>query len=196
MDLLILGESLNDPAYRGTDRTRPYYVDSLPAAHPANEAFLWYVNNQDEYGGSGLVHDLEKSYALIAEYAKLEPPQKFELIEMTRGDARPESTGELLGFDVTELYCHSILADGLHLDPERHKRAIELDEGYRSVAPLVRLFKGHFSARLNEHALFPDKPTADFCRDCAAALIQFDADLFDVPRESLLVVGLYKVAPR
>jgi hypothetical protein len=195
MDLLILGESLEHPSYRGTERRCPGYVDHLPETHPANQAFLWYVYNQDKDAGAGLglIHDLNRARALIEEYAKLQPPQEFELIELTRGDAQPELATELLGFDVTEFYYHSILNEGLRFFPERHKRTIDADEKFRSIAPLVRLFREHFSAYLNEHMLFRDKPTADFCRDCAAVLTAFTLNVFDIPAESLVVAGLYRV---
>lgn len=192
MDILILGTSLTHLSYRGTDRTWPYYVEPLPESHPANQAFLWFVSGEDSHE-LGLVHDLAKARALIEEYRRLDPPQEFELIEMTRGEAQPESGGKLLGYDVTELYCHSILASGLCFDAQRHQRAMSADESYRSIAPLVRLFDEHFSAQLNEHVLFSDKAVAEFCCECAATLIQFDNDLFDMPRESRRVAGLYDV---
>ncbi len=193
MDLLVLGESLRHPRYRGTERDCPYYVDSLPKTHPANRAFLWYVNNQEGDDASGIVHDLAKARALIEEYAKLAPAQGFELVEMTCDDAEPELGGELLGYDVTELYYTSILAAHLPFDPDRHERGIQCDESYRAIAPFVRLFKEYFSTHLNEHVLFTDRAMAEFCCDCAATLIQLYPDVFDMPKESLRVVGLYLV---
>ncbi|QDV89350.1 hypothetical protein RAS2_04150 [Phycisphaerae bacterium RAS2] len=194
MDLLILGESFGHSCYRGTDRGTPQYQEALPEVHPVNQAFLWYVNNPANDGG-GIVQDLGQARALIREYGRLTPPQKFELVEMIYDDHKPELAGEFLGFDVTELYCHSILEAGLQFNLERHQRAMEASDAFRSIAPLVRLFKEYFSNRLNEHVLLPDKETADYCLNCAATLMKFDAELFDMPPESLRVIGLHSVAP-
>ena len=195
MELMILGQSLDDPRYRGTERTSPYYQEQLPPSHPANQAFLWYVNEGEWEGriGCGIVRDVVRACALIQEYRRLDPPQQFELIRMAVGSAKPQPEGEFLGFDVTELGLHSILSNGLRYDPDQAERAGIADEGYRRVAPLLRLLKESFSRRLNANVLFDEKSMADYCCECARALITCAPNLFDMPMESLVVVGLYVV---
>lgn len=191
MKLMILGRSQHDPRYRGTERIWPHYVDWLPESHPANQAFLWWVNNGNGPDGIGFVNDMSRARVLIDEFAKLDPPEHFELIEATCDGVEPKLGGELLGYDVTELYHHSILVSGLPFDLEQHERSMEIDDEYREIGPMFRLFKEHFSGRLNEHVLFPERATADLCLECASILIQSCPDIFDMPRESLRIVALY-----
>src|SRR5262245_27019793 len=99
MDLLILGENFQwtDPTYRGTNRLHPVLIEEESESHEANRMWSWHI---EEGGESGVVHDLEQSRRLVETYARLDPPQMFEILEATSGDDAPLVGTEFLGYDL------------------------------------------------------------------------------------------------
>ncbi len=72
MKYLVFGPARfkNYQAYRGTYRTRPYYVSKLKDEYPANQAFFAYLREQDELGA---VDNRERAQSIVEEYARLNP---------------------------------------------------------------------------------------------------------------------------
>ena len=180
MNLLILEKPVPDtsPGYRGTDRFSPPYLDHLSDQHPANQAFVWYA---EEYGGFGVIHNLEKAIRLVREYERLDPPQHFELIEVASPDQPFESKEHtFIGFDLSAFYSHSLIFWGL----EYNKKDIVIpdipkDDNYWDILPLIILTYKHFLPMLNSYGLFNDFEVADECLTCLMALQKIHPNQWD-----------------
>lgn len=170
MDLLILREPSQYPEpghhYRGTDREGPQYVTELPEEHPANQVFLRYL---DAVGRDQLLHDKAQARSIVEAYGQLDPPQTFEIVEVTRDDQEPALPGELLGYDVAALSgSMSLIKGGLDLD---QLKAYQADPAaVEPLMPLIALVTEHFRPQFNAFGLFRDYATAEFCYACIVAL--------------------------
>jgi hypothetical protein len=194
-DLLILGapDTEQPPDYRGTGRSWPYYVESEPAGSRANEAFSWFTS---EHAGRGVVHDVMRARELVAAYRKLDPPQPFEIVEVTPEGAEPKYGSNLLGYDLTAHYNNSLLGGYLlaagGLDLSREPEGVAPDDPFWLLRPLMRLTQLHFQPRLNANGLFQDLKTAQFCLECMRSLEGCRPNLWgDLPFE---VVGLWRIS--
>jgi hypothetical protein len=83
MKLFILGDAVTPPYnYQGVDRFHPGYIASVEDKHPANRAFYWSTSKFDD----GYLHDLDKAKSIVDLYARLEPPQFFEVVQIIHDD--------------------------------------------------------------------------------------------------------------
>jgi hypothetical protein len=188
-DLFVLygpeGAAYN-PAYRGTDQTWPTYCDSVPADHEINRLFMWYV----EPNGGGPVHDLERALR----YAQLcniyFPAQHFEVVEVTRGAAPPETRGNFAGFDLSNGGL-SLLCWGFET-PDVSK----LPEPINTLSLLLDRF---FEPQLNENGLFQTIDVASFCLRSMNSLQNLRPGLYESEHPSDLreyeVMGIYILPP-
>jgi hypothetical protein len=159
MNLLILnGPRDNMPGqnveYRGTYRAHPFYVNELSAHAEVNELFLWFV---DEGGELGVVRDLSKAQRLAQLFNQWSGRTLFEVLEVTKNNARPELAGEFLGYDLSAAYNSSLLVSGLSRSPS-------LDSLPSRIRDLAILITDHYAPLLNRNGLF------EHCESAASAL--------------------------
>jgi hypothetical protein len=189
MNLLILSGPSNpqydpNPKYRGTRRSWVRHFDSLPEDHQYNKMFYWLL---EEGGETGVVHDLVKAVALAEASNSYAQQKEFEVIEVTAGRDQPETSGEFLGFDLSQGFSNSLLWRGLKSPNLR---------GYdHRVGVLCNLLCEFFSPRLNQNGLFSEFETASFCLQAMTALQSFHDSLFEGGSlEEFRVVGVYLVS--
>jgi hypothetical protein len=192
MKLRILAQVNNNRAqsYRGTDRATPYYCDGLGDDHPANQAFFWYCQ---EGGELGVVHNPVKAQNLVDVYAKLNPPQYFEVVELTN---KPSSATKSMfyGYDIAAEYNFSLLSWNLEVDNQAFNN-VPKDDAFRVIQPLLRLLKQHFQPQLNSNGLFDDTETAKFCLESMMALQQIRPGLWENSNVTFRVIGINKIYP-
>lgn len=190
MKLKILEHKILSPlSYRGVNRADPFYVDSVPDTHEVNQAFLHYLDIQDE---QGLVTDLDFCRHVIEVYKHWNPPQDFEIVEITQADQAPEySMGTCLGFDIAFAAHHSLLSEGLLFDniPNPGSPA----DGLQDLLPLIKLVKDYFRPKLNENKLFADRTVAGFCLEAMLALQKIKPGLWENDQFIFEVIGIWKV---
>lgn len=190
MDLMILKfePNQNPPMYRGMDRATPTYYAGGNEEHPANQLFFWYLQ---QGGQSGVIHDIEHAAKLLEAYSKLDPPQYFEVIEITTHNKPPTLGGELLGFDLAS-GSYSLLGWGLEIDRKLPLTMPQTDL-YRVIFPLLTLVKEYFQPRLNQNGLFREYATATFCLECMIALQTIRPGLWEDSHTEFQVVGIWKI---
>jgi hypothetical protein len=193
MDLLILKETTRDytSVYRGTDRPTIYYQSTSDENHEVNRAFLWYCR---EGGQLGVVHDLAKAREVVEACRRLDPPQYFEVIEVTTENRPPTIGGSFLGFDLSSGYHYSLLSWGLEIDRPSLENTPE-DDPLWIIQPLLHLIKKHFQPQLNSNGLFDEYDTARLCLDCMMALQSIRPGLWENEEVKFEVVGLWRVFP-
>ena len=189
MEFLVLGNNLERdcPAYRGTYRSSPYFLDDLSEDHPANQAFLVYV-----HAGSTLrtVDDLTIAQRLVAEYSRLDPPQHFEVVALLRGRIS-DTDDTFLGYDLSSGFHLSLLSRGLNI-PANQKVWTENDS-LRVLLPLARLVGSYFRPKLNANLLFDTYEDASFCLECMMALQKLHPNLWEGDEAVFDVVALERV---
>jgi hypothetical protein len=189
MRLKILALSHQTSGYRGTDRSSPHYYDAVEQSHPVNQAFLNYVDFQDKLLTSS---DLVQTANLVQLYEQLDPPQHFEIVEVTKEDEKPQTQSDLLGYDLSGYFHYSLLAYGFKLCAQTTV-VLPPDDIYWTIVPLVCLIEHHFKPRLNANSLFSEYAGARFCLDCMMALQKIRPELFESPTYQFDVVGVWKV---
>lgn len=191
MNLLILKciSSKESSQYRGTERITPYHIDELGDEHKVNKAFLEYCSEGNEYG---IVHNLTKAKELIEVYRQLDPPQHFEIVEVTADKYPPETQSKFLGFDLSSGYHYSLLSWGLDIDREPPDD-MAIDDKFLTLQPLLRLTKKYFQPRLNLSGLFEDYDTANFCLECMLAMQKIRPGLWENDEVKFEVIGLWEV---
>lgn len=190
MDLLILGYEPNfkEGTYRGTDRQIPSYREGLGDEHRANHLFFRYCSAGGE---SLIVHDLDLAKELVIAYSQLDPPQHFEIVEVTYDNRFPETAGQLLGFDLSAGY-YSLIAAGIEFDRSLHYSPPQGDS-FWILLPIMSLIKKYFQPQLNSKRLFDSFETASFCLACMMALQKFRPNLWENDEVKFKVVGLWSV---
>ena len=171
--------------YRGTDRRRPVYCDSLPRDHEVNRLFEWYLN--ETYGG--FIQDLDTARRYAALCNRYFPSQRFEIVEACQGNEKASnSDGKFLGFDISaggggdSLIFLALLAGPSAAVPEG------------SVLLLSDLICRHFHPRLNEFGLFSSFEDASYCRRAMIALQSLHPNLYEGgDLEVFLVTGIYLI---
>ena len=193
MKLLILGSptTIEAPAYRGTERTTPFYHEELEEEHEVNQAFFWYCS---EGGEEGLVYDLVKAKELVRAYRQLDPPQYFEVVTVNTRLTPPNEgvQSQFLGFDLSAGYRYSLLSWGLEIDRQPLPDLPE-DDPYRTLQPLLRLVKSFFQKQLNSNGLFSDFHTANFCLECMMALQKIRPGIWENEDVEFEVVDLWRL---
>jgi hypothetical protein len=193
MNLLIRGPVIKGKfgyqpeGYRGTDRERPYYRDDLAPNDSVNQAFLWYI---DEGGESGLVHDLDRALKLAQAYRDGQPPQLFEVVEVTISDQQPEGGGSLIGYEVSAGYASSAVMPFL---AEKSAANLSVVSSAEIVDPLLRLMQQHFRPLLNSHYLFDDYAVAAHFFDCVVATARISPRSWLNRWHEYEVVGLWRL---
>lgn len=186
MDLIIRGERLGLSAsigsYRGTYRAEPSYCEDLGEDHPVNQICRWHM---EEGGQIGVVHDLKKAQQLVTLYRNLRPPQKYDLLEVIRGEVPP--AGTLLGYDLSSMLHYSLLSWGLRLV---ECSSITDVATRKVVGPIAELIERFFRPRLNPNGLFDDYATAKFCLDTMMALQAVHPNLWEDDKANFEIVGL------
>jgi len=174
-------------SYRGTDRSKPDYVDYLDISHPINQMWLEYIEKAASlsYG----LDDLAELQNVIDQYAKLSPPQQFELVEATENNEPPKVGTKLLGFDLSLLFDYSLLSWGLEICSEHAD-----DRGnatYKIIRPLICLIRNYFKPQLNRWGLFDARDEAQACLDCMMALQKIHPNLWEADEDIFYVVGVW-----
>lgn len=190
MNFRILGQTTKGQPinYRGESRATPYYCEELGNSHRVNQLFFWYC---DEGGEDGIVHNLKKALELVTAYAQLDPPQIFEIIEITKNSNQATTKSEFLGFDLSS-GGYSLLGWGLNfVFVQPHD--ISNDAKLVMILPLLQLIHNHFQPKLNVNALFNDYEAAKFCLDCMMALQQIRPGLWENEEINFEVIGVWKV---
>ncbi len=192
MRLKLLGPSYpSSPGnYRGVERPSISYVGENDDSK-ANQAFYEYLRISDEYG---FVQDLEACRRLVAAYQQLNPPQEFEIVEITTENQGPSFTpSDFLGFDIACAYRISLLSRGLEIDVEP-KETVSPDDLIQVMQPLFRLIKAHFKPKLNANGLFDAYDTARFCLDVMMALQKIRSNLWEGDECKFAVLGLWHLS--
>jgi len=178
MKLLIFEKpnSNRKQVYRGTDRFGPSPIDHLSEHHPANQAYVWYA----QYGEEIALDNLDKSVELIREYARLDPAQNLELLEIAYPN-EPFETSEhtFIGYDLSAFLNFSLLSWGLKIDEEDPSPNTPKDDIYWDIFPLIKLTYNHFRPLLNSYGLFNDYKVADECLTCLMALQKIRPNLWE-----------------
>ena len=187
MKLLILNGVYTRPSgrnlsYRGTFRINPTYCDDLPSDHELNKLFMWYL---EEGGESGVVHDLPKAIR-IAELCNAQAPQhQFEVLEVLDGNDAPRGDQALIGFDLSEGYCNSLLQCGL----KQFTGALKLPSAIREFSELL---SRHYAPQLNVSGLFQTLEVASSCLQSMIALQSLSPSIYEGGDLSRFkVVGVY-----
>ncbi|MGB8646209.1 MAG: hypothetical protein WCF84_13305 [Anaerolineae bacterium] len=195
-NLLILKYDSAKPHmnYRGTERARPYYCEGLDENHEANQAFFRFLKESDM---QQLVHGLDHAKELVQIYQRLDPPQIFEIIEVTSGNEMPTYGGEFLGFDLSNFNLSLVYGVVQYEAPSpgRAWQYAAADDLCWVLAPLISLLKKHFRPKLNANGLFDDYETAQFCLDCMMAFQKLRPSLFEGEDSNLQVLGLWRIYP-
>lgn len=159
-----------NPLYRGTYRAHPNHCDELPDDEEINKLFFWFL---EEGGELGVVHDISKSLRFAALWNEhLKGKSRFEVVELTDADARPESKGTFIGFDLSAGYNNSLLSGGLRRSPGSVRPP-------DSIVELLDLLTRHYSPQLNENGLFQTLETASNCLRSMAAVQCLCPNLFE-----------------
>jgi hypothetical protein len=174
--------------YRGQSRTTPYYCEEMPHSNKVNQLFFWYC---DEGGEDGTVHDLKKATELVEAYAKLDPPQFFEIVEITKNGEPAKTKSEFLGFDLSS-GGYSLLGWGLDFVFIKPHDVIN-DEILDLILPLLQLVQKHFQPELNKYGLFSEYKIAKFCLDCMISLQQIRPGLWENEDVKFEVIGVWEV---
>ena len=188
MKLLILQKPLPNgtPVYRGTERSEPYYVDTQDADQPINLAFLRYTKirySNYEYN-TQTIFDLHQ---IINLYRQLNPPQIYELVEVTENTEASIVCTAFLGFDISYLFDDSLLHNRLSICQD-----MLFNENIdKIIHPLKCLVENYFQPRLNKDGLFSNYTDANFCLECMMALQGIRRNLWAASDELYRVVGIW-----
>src|SRR5258708_1345657 len=175
MNLLILdGPPNSRPGYsriyRGTERAHPSYCDSLPEDHEINRLFYRFL---EEGGELGVVHNLSNAVRFAELWNDLLPPERrFEVVDASTGESRPDSNGKFIGFDISHGFNNSLLSSGLRAS----RLTNELPHPIRELSDLLRR---HYAPQLNLQGLFQTFETASLCLRAMIALQDLSPNLFE-----------------
>jgi len=191
MKLLILDgprdtRSVECSGYRGTDRAHPTYCDALPESHEINRLFFWFLQAGGELG---VVGDLNKALRFAELWnAQISGQGTFEVVEVTDGDASPESGGTLLGFDLSAGYNNSLLPCGLKSGPKADAIPATVWDAWESI-------RRSYIPELNCNWLFQ---SADISSTCLQEMITIQDALPNFfeggDLRSFQTTGLYRVS--
>ena len=175
--------------YRGVDRENLAYV-TVDVSREAHQLFWESVN---VWGDSFVISDLSFCRHAVQAYARLDPPQLYEIVEITTENQGPTLAGsEFLGFDIACVYRISTLSWGLELDRDPAQNIARNDLVW-VMRPLFRLIQAYFQPRLNKNGLFADYEVASFCLDAMMALQAIRPHLWESDSCKFEVVGLWRV---
>ena len=155
------------------------------------QAFFEYLKARDELS---VVSDLAKAQKLVDIYSQLEPPQYYEVVEVSEGPNEPISKGEFLGFDLSCALHFSLLSWGLNLCREPSTELPENDM-LQVINPLICLVERYFKPQLNGNLLFNRYDTANFCLECMMTLQRIRPNLWESDTAKFEIVGLWGVYP-
>jgi hypothetical protein len=162
--------TIYNPSYRGTYRAHPSHCDAFPDDHEINKLFFWLL---EEGGELGVVQDLSKVLRFAALWnAQLPEKDRFEVVEVTDGDALPEGGGEFIGFDLSSGYNNSLLPSGLKIGPSFIKLAEPVRELYSQISY-------GYAPQLNGQGLFDLSETASMCLRSMVALQDMSPNFFE-----------------
>jgi len=138
----------------------------------------------------GLHHDLAEARHFLKEYRALGIP--CELVWLKVGQCEEgEGIGWFLGYDVGWM-GYSVIADTLI--PSFHETVCPPhNDTERAEYVLFELAYRYFRLLLNEHLLFSDYETAEFCRQVAHAFQVLVPSL--VEQDGYKVIGIFEVDP-
>ncbi len=175
-----------NPLYRGTCRAHPSHCDELPDDHEINTLFFWFL---EEGGELGVVQNASKAIRFAELWNKhLKETDRFEVVEVTDGEANLQSSGRFIGFDLSAGYNNSLLSWGL----KQFAAANKLTEPVRSLCDLL---VRHYAPQLNGQGLFQTIEIASLCIRDMRALQTIFPNLFEGGDLSeFKPVGLYSIA--
>jgi hypothetical protein len=191
MNLLILDGPRdprpgNNPLYRGTYRAHPSHCDELPDDHEINKLFFWFL---EEGGELGVVRDVTKALRFADLWnARLDEKNRFEVVEVTDGEARSRSGGMFIGFDLSAGYNNSLLSSGL-------RQFFCVNELREPVRELWDLVTRHYAPQLNGQGLFQTLEVATLGFRAMTALQDLSPNLFEGGNlREFRPVGLHSIA--
>lgn len=193
LKILKLPEKLDfSPSrYRGLDRIQPYHLKSLPEGHEANQLFLQFLEASDERGVLG---DDELALRIVDAYARLDPPELFEVVQVIQA-SELDLAEQLLGIDVAHGVSRSLILQGpLTADVQRFEASHEVI--IARMAPLIRLSQDYFVERLNDNFLFEDKTVASLYLATSLALQYFRPGLWEGEDAIFEPIGVAKFQGR
>ncbi len=190
--LKILGPKYERPIfqgnYRGVERPSLAYVANVGDDHEANQAFNRFLSASDL---KEIIQDINLARDLVNIYGRLDPPQPFEIVEITTENHSPTIiAGTFLGFDVACVYRISLLSGGLEIDRDPPAKISASDLIWK-MRPLFRLVKSYFKPRLNQNGLFDDYETAIFFLEVMMTLQQIRPKLWEDCKYEVL--GLWHI---
>ncbi len=191
---LLLGEPVSgssSPAYRGTYRPTPTYINELPVESPINQ--LW-MQETELMIGDGFTN-LNEAKRVQAIYAESGYYFDLVIIGAREWDASPEDDFQFIGYDISHISGYSLLSWDLIFD----KPALEFfhQRDAPSYQPLLLLIQQYFHPQLNDYCLFHTVHVADFFLDVTQALTKgFGAVWESVEYGGFSVVKLYMVRSR
>lgn len=189
MKLALLGKNLPYRAtdYRGLDRDTPNYINELPENHPINEMFWEFA---DRKGAYSLLDDLEYARLVVSQYSRLNPPIKFDIVELTDIDEQPQTSDhEFMGFDIACAYRISTLAEKLETDWILDK-PIRTEQD-QLIIPFYRVIGHYFAPLLNQNGLFTNLEDAKFCFEAQMAIQKIRPGFYE--ECEFKIIGLWKV---
>ncbi len=175
----------NNPLYRGTYRAHPTHCDEVPDDHEINKLFFWFL---EEGGELGVVRDVSRALRFAELWnERLGETDRFEVVEVTDGNTRPQSNEKFIGFDLSAGYNSSLLSSGLKQFPG-------VNELMEPVRELWDLGTRHYAPQLNGQGLFQTLEVASLCLRTMIALQDISPNLFEGGNlREFRPVGLYVV---
>jgi hypothetical protein len=166
---LLNGPILEEaPRYRGTYRQEPTYDNSRAASDTENQAFLEYINTDEEDLSEEDARRLQQVFQI---YGK-----NYEVVRIDKISEEPAELldGEL-GFDVAMAGRYSLLSWGLdwssHSDSDRSA----------TTSLILKLLEYCFRPRLNSNGLFDSWKDAAFFLDAMQEVSVWVPGIFESP---------------
>lgn len=182
--------------YRGLERYAPHYIERVDDDHKVNLLWDKYIHTSNL---SSIISDLDLCWEVVGAYSELDPPEEFEIIEITTDNESPlTKQNTFLGYDlVTSGLGSSLLSYGLKIYydalVDRWENKLSADDSYWIIKPLVQLVGEYFQSQLNENVLFDDFDLASYCLECMMALQTIRPNLYEGEGTTFVVAGIWLV---
>jgi hypothetical protein len=165
--------------YRGTYRSEPTYDETLPENAPANQAFLEYVNENEQ------LQSLEQAIRLARVFRNTGRVYDVVQIDMLTNAPEQELPAQL-GLDISQHGWYSLLHFGLHWE--------DITSLSVPQKPLIRLIEAYFRSLLNANGLFARWNDARFFLDVVEAISMFSPGTWEAPgHEQFEIVRLVAI---
>lgn len=194
MNLFLLGEPRYNlgSTYKGTARYTPCFNIEFDENHPTNIAIHKYMEATQE---NNVFHDLSKAREYVEIFRNLNPPELYDIIEITGNKCPSENHDSIfLGYDLSyHLGGGDSLITALDYDCSiDSKQQLSLEKYHDpNIIVIHNLIVRYFRPKLNSNFLFDDYNDAMFCLKCMLAILNISPKFYE-PAE-YKVVSIYKI---